>query len=61
MEPQLVVFFDAGDIVQMFLSAENEALMEIPGTTVINGIAHLIAAYYVLDVKYPQSVQILLF
>lgn len=54
MEPQLVVFHDGADIVQMFLSAENEALMEIPGTTVINGIAHLMAAYYVLDVQYPK-------
>ena len=49
-----MVFHDGADIVQMFLSAENDALMEIPGTTVINGIAHLMAAYYVLDVQYPK-------
>ena len=54
MEPQLVVFHDGADIVQMFLSAENEALMEIRGTTVLNGIAHLMAAYYVLDIQYPK-------
>ena len=54
MESQLVVFHDGADIVQMFVSAENEALMEIPGTTVLNGIVHLMAAYYVLDVEYPK-------
>ena len=54
MEPQLVVFHDGTDIVQMFISAENEALMKIPSTTVLSGIAHLMAAYYVLDVQYPK-------
>lgn len=49
-----MVFHGGADIVQMFLSVENKALMEIPGTTVLNGIAHLMAAYYVLDVQYPE-------
>ena len=38
----------------MFLSRENEALMEIPATTVLSGITHLMAAYYVLDMQYPK-------
>ena len=41
MEPQLVVFHDGAEVVQMFLSAENEALIELPSTTILNGIAHL--------------------
>ena len=40
MEPQLVVFHDGTHIVQMFISAENEAMMKIPSTTVLSGIAY---------------------
>lgn len=61
MEPQLVVFHDGAEVVQMFLSAENEALMELPSTTILNGIAHLMAAYYVLDVQYPKVCKSTLF
>ena len=28
--------------------------MEIPSTTVLSGIAYLMAAYYMLDVQYPK-------
>ena len=56
-----MVFHDGSDVVQMFLCAENEALTEIPSTTIHNGIAHLMATYYVLDVQYPKVCKSTLF
>ena len=56
-EPRLVVFEESGDVVQMFLCAESKALMEIPSTFFIDGVSHLMAAYYVFDVQYPKVCQ----
>ena len=49
-----MIFHDGEEVVQMFLCAENVAIMELPSTTIQNGIAHLMTAYYVLDVQYPK-------
>ena len=38
----------------MFFSAENESIMELPSTTILNGVAHLMAAFYVLGAQYPR-------
>ena len=51
VEPQLIVF---DKIVQQFVIAEREAIIEVSSTTVIGGIVHLMAAYYVFDVGYPS-------
>ena len=37
----------------MFISAVSKAMMELPSTTIIEGIVYFMAAYYVLDVQYP--------
>lgn len=55
MEPRLLVFHDIDSIVQMFLCAENEAIMELPSSTLLNGVAYLMSSYYVLDVQYPRA------
>ena len=49
-----MIFHDDLEIVQMFISAESEAMMELPTAVLIEGIAYLMAAYYVLDVQYPK-------
>ena len=49
-----MVFHDNMEIVQMFISAESKAMMELPSTTIIEGVVYLMAAYYVLDVQYPK-------
>ena len=48
-----MVFHDCKEIVQMFISTESKAMMELPSTTIIEGSVYLMAAYYVLDVQYP--------
>ena len=55
MEPRVVVFEDSAGVVQMFLCAENESIMELPSTNILDGVNHLMAAYYVLGVGYPRS------
>ena len=45
-----MVFHDCMEIVQMFISAESKAMMELPSTTIIECVVDLMAAYYVLDV-----------
>ena len=44
----MVVFEDNTGVVQMFLCAENESIMELPSAE------HLMAAYYVFGVGYPR-------
>ena len=55
MEPRLVVFHDEDKIVQMFVCAENDSLVEIPGNSLADGFTYLMAAYYVFDVGYPRG------
>ena len=55
MEPRLVVFCDEEEIKQMFICAENEAIVEIPTLQLADGFTHLMAAYYVFNVEYPSS------
>ncbi len=47
VEPRLVIFEFDGEIVQQFVCAENEEILEIPSTSLINGMAYLMATYYV--------------
>ena len=54
MEPRLVVFEDSAGVVQMFLCAENESIMEVLSTELLDEVRHLMAAYYVLGVGYPH-------
>ena len=61
MEPRVVVFIDSGDLSQMIIVAENQELFEVPGDTLLNGILHLMATYYVYNVAYPKSCRSLLF
>lgn len=62
LEPRLVVFHGDGS-QQMFLCAEKEVVFEIPTTStkLIDGIIHLMAMYYVLDVQYPAFCKPMLF
>ena len=41
--------------MQMFLIAEGDALMELNATSILEGIVHLMASYYVFDIEYPKS------
>lgn len=63
MEPRLVVFYDdtKGRLQQIFLCAENDVVMEVPGTKLVEGFTHLMAMYYVFDVQYPSSCKATLF
>ena len=51
----MVVFEDSTGVVQMFLCAENESIMELPSTELLDGVRHLMASYYVFGVNYPRS------
>lgn len=51
----MVVFEDSVGVMQMFLCAENESIMEVPSTKLLDGVRHLMTAYYVLGVDYPRS------
>ena len=55
MEPRVVVFEDDAGVVQMFLCAEEESIMEVPSTELIDAVRHLMAAYYVLGSAYPRQ------
>ena len=57
----MVVFIDSGDLSQMIIVAENQELFEVPGDTLLDGILHLMATYYVYNVAYPKSCRSLLF
>lgn len=41
MEPRVVVFEDSAGMVQMFLCAENESIMELPSTNILDGVSWL--------------------
>ena len=58
MEPRLVVFHDDEAIQQIFVCAENT---EVPTNGLIDGFIHLMAAYYVFNVQYPNFCKALLF
>ena len=61
MEPRLVVFHDDEAIQQIFVCAENTVLLEVPTNGLIDGFIHLMAAYYVFNVQYPNFCKALLF
>ena len=61
MERRLLVFTDDGALSQMMVCAENEELFEVPGETLLEGIMHLMAAYYVYNVEYPRGCKGLLY
>ena len=52
----MVVFEDSVGVMQMFLCAENESIMEVPSTKLLDGIIHLMAAYYMLGSTTPAHV-----
>lgn len=54
MEPRLLVFHDDQEIVQMFVVAENEALLELSSVSLVEGFVYLIATYYIFNVSYPN-------
>ena len=58
MKPRLVVFHDDEAIQQIFVCAENT---ELPTNGLIDGFIHLMAAYYVFNVQYPNFCKALLF
>ena len=51
----MIVFEDSEGVLQMFLCAENESVMELPSNELFDGVKHLMAAYYVYGVEYPRS------
>ena len=55
-DPSLVVFSngDSSEINQMFITAENQVIVELNTTKLIDGLIHLMAIYYVMDVSYPK-------
>ena len=61
LEPRLIVFTDNGGLAQMILCAENEEIVEVPGETLVEGLIHLMASYYVFGVEYPKMCRALLF
>ena len=63
MEPRLVVFYSDDNSLQMFICAENNVALEIPAAnnTLVHGMIHLMAMYYVFDVQYPSFCKATLF
>ncbi len=61
VEPRLVIFESEDFILQTFISAENDCLVEVPATTIVEGLVYLMAAYYVFNVAYPKLYQPLLY
>jgi len=47
MELHLVIFTDDSALSQMILSGENEEITKVPGETLVEGLLHLMSAYYV--------------
>lgn len=45
----------------MFLAGEDDNLMELPVSTIGEGIVYLMAAYYVFSVEYPNHYKPLLY
>ena len=54
MEPRLLVFHDDQEIMQMFVVAENEALLELSSVSLVEGFVYLIATYYTFNISYPN-------
>ena len=50
MEPCLIIFEEDNSVVQMFIAGEDDNLMELPVTTIGEGIVYLMAAYHVFSV-----------
>ena len=61
VEPHLVIFEDEESILQIFIAAENDCLMELPVTTIGEGLVYLMAVYYTFNVAYPKPYQPLLY
>ena len=61
MEPRLIIFEEDNSVVQMFIAGEDDNLMELPVTTIGEGIVYLMATYYVFSVEYPNPYKPLLF
>ena len=61
MEPRLIVFHDIEKIVQMFIAAENDSILEVPSSSFKDGLVQLMAAYYVYNVQYPAMCKSILF
>ena len=53
MEPRLIVFHDDEKVLQLFISAENKCIMEIPSNELREGLVHLMATYYVFGIEGP--------
>lgn len=49
-----MVFQDDETILQIFVCAENVVVLEVPTNSFIDGLIHLMAAYYVFNVQYPN-------
>ena len=52
LEPRLVVFHDDENIQQMFVCAEKTVVLEVPSRVFVDGLIHLMSAYYVFNVNY---------
>ena len=61
MEPRLLVFTDDGKLSQMILCAEDQEICEVQGETLVEGLLHLMATYYVFGVEYPKANRALLY
>ena len=45
----------------MILCAEDQEICEVPGETLVEGLLHLMVAYYVFGVEYPKACRALLY
>jgi len=45
----------------MIIAGEDDNLMELPGSTIEEGMCYLMAVYYVFNVEYPKPYQPLLY
>ncbi len=45
LEPRLVIFESEDFILQTFISAENDCLVEVPATTIVEGLVYLMAVF----------------
>ena len=45
----------------MFVAAENEAVLELNSCSLIDGFVHLLGAYYVFNVSYPNQCKPILY
>ena len=61
MEPRLLILEGCDGMLQMFVCAEDDGVLELPATTFGEWITYLMGAYYVYNVQYPKVYQPLLF